>query len=86
MAPMTLREARTQQDLSQRGLAERAGVARVTVSHIELGKSDPRPHTARRLSAALGVEARYIVEFYPVVMASQLRQPTIRPLMGRSIL
>ena len=62
---LTLREARLRRRMSQQSLADSAGVARVTVSQIELGKSGPRPHIARRLADALGFQPSEIVEFSP---------------------
>lgn len=77
---LTLREARQQQNLSQQALADRAGVARVTVSQIELGKSGPRPHVARRLSEALGMQPSDIVEFAGAARMMAMPQPTILAL------
>lgn len=74
---LTLREARQQRHLSQQALADRAGVARVTVSQIELGKSGPRPHVARRLSEALGMQPSEIEEFARAAKMMALPQPTI---------
>ena len=74
---LTLREARQERRLSQQALADRAGVARVTVSQIELGKSGPRPHVARRLSEALGMQPSDIVEFAGAARMMTLPQPTI---------
>src|SRR5690606_4355492 len=74
---LTLREARQQRHLSQQALADRAGVARVTVSQIELGKSGPRPHVARRLSEALGMDPSEIVEFAEAARMMALPRPTI---------
>lgn len=73
----TLREARQQRRLSQQALADLAGVARVTVSQIELGKSGPRPHVARRLSEALGMQPSDIVEFAQAARMMTLPRPTI---------
>lgn len=74
---LTLREARQQRRMSQQTLADRAGVARVTVSQIELGKSGPRPHIARRLSQALGFQPAEIAEFREAVRSMSLPRPTI---------
>jgi transcriptional regulator with XRE-family HTH domain len=51
----TLREARRHRALSQRGLAERAGVSPNTVRLLEAGRRGAYPSTLRKLSAALGV-------------------------------
>lgn len=74
---LTLREARQLRRMSQQSLADRAGVARVTVSQIELGKSGPRPHIARRLSQALGHQPSDIAEFSEAVRSMSLPSPTI---------
>ncbi len=74
---LTLREARQERHLSQQALADRAGVARVTVSQIELGKSGPRPHVARRLAEALEMQPSEIVEFAEAARMMALPQPTI---------
>jgi transcriptional regulator with XRE-family HTH domain len=74
---LTLREARQLRHMSQQSLADRAGVARVTVSQIELGKSGPRPHIARRLSQALGYQPEEIAEFSEAVRTMSLPRPTI---------
>jgi transcriptional regulator with XRE-family HTH domain len=74
---LTLREARQRRHLSQQTLADRAGVARVTVSQIELGKSEPRPHIARRLSEALDLDPAEIVEFSGAARSMRLPTPTI---------
>ncbi|MGB3305908.1 MAG: helix-turn-helix transcriptional regulator [Thermomicrobiales bacterium] len=74
---LTLREARLRKHMSQQLLADRAGVARVTVSQIELGKSGPRPHIARRLSQALDIAPAEIVEFGRAARSMRLPTPTI---------
>ena len=74
---LTLREARQLRRMSQQSLADRAGVARVTISQIELGKSGPRPHIARRLSQALGYQPGDIAEFGEAVRGMSLPRPTI---------
>jgi transcriptional regulator with XRE-family HTH domain len=78
---LTLREARQRRHMSQQTLADRAGVARVTVSQIELGKSEPRPHIARRLSEALDVDPAEIVEFGGAARSMRLPTPTILALL-----
>jgi len=74
---LTLREARLRRRMSQQTLADRAGVARVTVSQIELGKSGPRPHIARRLADALGSQPSEIVEFGAAAQSMRLPTPSI---------
>jgi transcriptional regulator with XRE-family HTH domain len=53
-----LKELRLDQGLSQRQLAERAGVSNTTVANIEQHKSGAHPGTMYKLAAALGVEPR----------------------------
>ncbi|HEV2067956.1 MAG TPA: helix-turn-helix transcriptional regulator [Thermomicrobiales bacterium] len=74
---LTLREARLRRRMSQQALADRAGVARVTVSQIELGKSGPRPHIARRIAEALDTAPSDIAEFRAAAESMQLPTPTI---------
>lgn len=74
---LTLREARQRRHMSQQTLADRAGVARVTVSQIELGKSEPRPHIARRLAGALDMSPADIQEFSGAVRSMRLPTPSI---------
>jgi transcriptional regulator with XRE-family HTH domain len=62
---LQLKDARAARGLSQRALADRAGVGESTVLRIERGKTSPMPHVARRLSAALGVEPGEVAEFRP---------------------
>ncbi len=59
----TLREARLNQALSQRDLAEKAGIAPKTVVDLELGRQEPRLRTMRRLAEALGVNVIDVEEF-----------------------
>jgi transcriptional regulator with XRE-family HTH domain len=55
-------EMRRQRVLTQKELADKAGLATVTVSRIETGgdEANPRPGTVRRLAAALGVDAKWL--------------------------
>jgi len=50
-----LRTVRERAALTQRELAERAGVNYVQISRIENGDAQPRPGTVRKLATALGV-------------------------------
>ena len=68
----TLKEVRARRRLSVRGLAVRAGVGPSTVYRIEHGKTTPRPHVVRRLSAALRVPPGEVAEFRPIVEALRL--------------
>jgi transcriptional regulator with XRE-family HTH domain len=60
-----LREARTRANLSQRGLAERAGTTQSVVGRIEAGLADPNVATLERLLAAAGFGLR--VELQPQI-------------------
>ena len=57
---MDLREARSQAGLTQAELAEKAGVADVTISTLENGKSAARNDTRRRIEKALGVRVNWL--------------------------
>jgi len=59
---MKLREWRIQKVMTQKELAQRAGVAEVTVAAIERGHQLPSPRTSRRLAEALGIEPTEIDE------------------------
>ena len=59
----TLREIRLGQALSQRDLAQKAGIAPKTIVDLELGRQEPRLRTIRTLAEALGVEPQEIDEF-----------------------
>ena len=50
-----VRRLRHERFLSQRELAEKAGVTRITIARIEAGDYIPYPRTIRQLAAALGV-------------------------------
>jgi transcriptional regulator with XRE-family HTH domain len=53
-----LKEAREEALLSQRELAEKAGINHVTIARLESGAArDPHMRTVRKLSVALGVPA-----------------------------
>jgi transcriptional regulator with XRE-family HTH domain len=55
---LRLRQMREARAMSQAELAERAGLARLSVIRIELGRVRPRMYTVRLLAEALGVEPR----------------------------
>lgn len=59
----SLREIRLRRMWSQRDLAQQAGVAQKTIVDLELGRSEPRLQTMRKLAAALGVEPLEVYEF-----------------------
>jgi transcriptional regulator with XRE-family HTH domain len=56
-----LREAREARGLSQRELAVRAGLSRVTVNRLEMGRLTPRRGTLARLAEALGLSPSDLV-------------------------
>ena len=51
--------------MSQVGLAERAGVGAVLVARLELGQTDPRLTTLRKLAAACKVTLGELVDGSP---------------------
>jgi len=57
-----LRRARVRKALTQEDLERMTGVARATISALELGKRPPRPSTVRRLAEALCVEPEELME------------------------
>ena len=59
---MKLRELRIQRALTQKALAEQAGIAAVTVAAIERGLQLPTLSTGRKLADALNVEPTEIEE------------------------
>ena len=61
----TLQQARLDHDLTQVDLAARSGLSVATIGRVERGVSRPTRQTIRRLSDALGTDARDIVEFRP---------------------
>jgi transcriptional regulator with XRE-family HTH domain len=52
----SLRRIREDQALSQRELAEKAGVAVDTISELERREREAQPRTIQKLARALGVE------------------------------
>jgi len=50
-----LRRLRESAALSQRELAQKAGVSRATIAAAELGTRKPHPSTVRKLATALGL-------------------------------
>ena len=57
-----LRGIRERAALTQRELAERAGVNYVQISRIERGDVEPYPSTVRKLAQALGVTPSDLME------------------------
>lgn len=63
---MGIRELRLRKLLSQRELAERAGVSETTIVKLELGATRPHPSTLRKIAAALGIEAEEMAQLVSV--------------------
>ena len=55
-----LRIVRERRALSQRDLAQKAGVSHVTIARIELGQ-EPYPSTVRKLARALEVDPQALM-------------------------
>ncbi len=56
-----LRELRTLAFLSQRELAEKAGLTQATIVRLERGQTRARPTTSRRIASALGVQPKELI-------------------------
>jgi DNA-binding XRE family transcriptional regulator len=63
----SLRDLRLSKMLSQRDLAQEAGVTQKTIVDLELGRVEPHLKTMRKLAAALGVEPLEIDEFQKAI-------------------
>ena len=59
---MGIRELRQRKLLSQRELAELAGVSETTIVKLELGATRPHPGTLRKIAAALGISPEEMAE------------------------
>jgi DNA-binding XRE family transcriptional regulator len=59
----SMREARVERGLTIRELSRRSGISPSTIYRIEQGKTGPRPHVARAISAAFGCSPWEIDEF-----------------------
>jgi transcriptional regulator with XRE-family HTH domain len=58
-----LRKVRDQRLLSQRELAEKAGLSPTTILKLEADRvGEPHPRTVRKLAEALGVDPRELVD------------------------
>jgi transcriptional regulator with XRE-family HTH domain len=57
-----LKDLRIEQALTQRELAEKAGIGVNTVNRIELNETEPHMSTLRKLARALSVEPRRLVK------------------------
>ena len=58
----SVKRIRNERGLSQQRLSEMAGINKVTLVHIETGKSSPNVDTLDKLARALGVE---VADFFP---------------------
>ena len=59
-----LKRARLSQTMSQRQLAEAAGVSQLTIVILETNKAEPRPSTLGKLAGALEVHPRELLGDY----------------------
>ena len=57
-----LREWRRKRTLTQQQLADKAGLARATLSNIERGQDEPHTSTIRRLADALHVRPEQLMD------------------------
>lgn len=57
-----LREWRERRAMTQRDLAQAAGVTQVTISRLEQYQHDPTPTTVRKLATALRVDSEQLME------------------------
>jgi transcriptional regulator with XRE-family HTH domain len=57
-----LKRERIAQTMTQAELAKKAGISAAALSRIETNEADPHVSTIRKLSDALGVEPRYLIE------------------------
>jgi DNA-binding XRE family transcriptional regulator len=67
-----MREARMMRRLSIRELSRRSGISPSTIYRIEQGKTGPRPHVARAISAVFECSPWEITEFRDVMAATSL--------------
>jgi transcriptional regulator with XRE-family HTH domain len=71
-----LRHLRRLKGWTQQELADAAGVALDTISDLERGAREPRPHTMRRIAQALGVRIQDITEFVQERPKDEREDPT----------
>ncbi len=57
-----LKDLRIERALTQRELADKAGIGVNTVNRIELNETEPHMTTIRKLAQALGVKPRRLVK------------------------
>lgn len=72
---MRVKELREDAGLTQRDLADLAGLSHVTVNHIENGKTPPRPRTLRKIAEALDVRVRDLREDRSTYLIAGQRVP-----------
>lgn len=70
-----VREARGQRGWTQDQLAEASGVSRPTINRCENAKGVTRPHTARALFLALGLDPRHLPVLLGHVTADEMGVP-----------
>jgi len=61
--PAPLATLRRRRLLTQRALAEKAGITQATLVALERGRATPRIQTMAKVAAALGVDPMEIAEF-----------------------
>jgi predicted transcriptional regulator len=66
-----LREHRHSQFISIEDLARKAGVSTKTIVDTELGRTQPKFRTIRKISEALGVDPAKVTEFAAVIDQSE---------------
>ncbi len=76
-----LKELRRLRGLSQRDLAEKAGLSTGTIAWLETRKHEPQPRTMRKIAAALGVE---VSDLYPEAANIPLAAAPATPLTDLS--
>ena len=89
MKPLTrVAEWRERQMLTQKELAEKAGVSVFTVQRIESGRGGAHPSTGRKIAAALGVGPEELTDeaSTPKVEATQRARWWLEDLLGHSFL
>jgi transcriptional regulator with XRE-family HTH domain len=75
-----VRQIRKERGLSQQALSELAGINKVTLVHIETGKSSPNVDTLEKLARALDVE---VADFFPKAEPSLFSPESVSPEQGR---
>lgn len=73
MFTQNLLQLRRQRELTQQGLARKAGISLVAYRNIETGVSEPRAQTLHALANALGVSVRDLLVATPPLQAVRFR-------------